>query len=189
MLSPVKAITAGAIVFVLGGAFLIAQPFNQPSSVPGATTDAERAAPVEFTGQWWFNGPERLTPTETDGDPGMSRGGAWLQSPTNATDARFTGSVTVFDNVDWYSGGNAVFHDAWRVENADGAWLSDPVYSVDFADGSNSGLTAVFHGEGGYEGLVAVVDMEMVRMEQGDSQYFELNGVIFDGDLPPEPEP
>jgi hypothetical protein len=188
MLSPVKAITAGAIVFAIGGVMLIAQPFNQQDSMPGAATDAERAAPVEFTGQWWFNGPERLTPTETDGDPGMSRGGAWLQSPTNATDARFGGSVTVFSNDDWYSGGNAVYHDAWRVENADGAWQSEPVYNVDFADGSSSGLTAVFHGEGGYEGLVAVVDMEMVRMEQGDSQYFELNGVIFDGDLPPEPE-
>jgi len=37
MLSPVKAITAGAFIFAIGGAFLIAQPFGQQqSSVPGA---------------------------------------------------------------------------------------------------------------------------------------------------------
>ena len=36
MLSPVKAITAGALVFALSGAFLIAQPFDQQASVPGA---------------------------------------------------------------------------------------------------------------------------------------------------------
>ena len=157
-------------------------------SVVGAAAQEGAAAPVEFTGLWFFAGSERLTPTETDGDPSTTRGGAWFQSPANATDPRFQGNVTVFDNADWYSGDNGVYHDAWRVENADGAWQSEPVYSVDFADGSNSGLTAVFHGEDGYAGLVAVVDMELVRMEQGDSQYFELNGVIFDGDLPPEPE-
>ena len=157
-------------------------------SVVGAAAQEGPAAPVEFTGSWYFNGADRLTATETDGDPSTSRGGAWLQSPTNATDPRFEGLVTVFSNDDWYSGGNAVYHDAWRVENEDGAWQSDPGYNVDFADGSSSGLTAVFHGEGAYAGLVAIVDMELVRMEQGDSQYFELNGVIFDGDLPPEPE-
>jgi len=42
MLSPVKAITAGALVFALGGAFVIAQPFGQQGSVPGAgIEDAE----------------------------------------------------------------------------------------------------------------------------------------------------
>ena len=38
MLSPVKAITAGALVFAIGGALLIAQPFDQHGSVPGAAT-------------------------------------------------------------------------------------------------------------------------------------------------------
>ena len=35
MFSPVKAITAGALVFALGGVMLIAQPFEQRGSVPG----------------------------------------------------------------------------------------------------------------------------------------------------------
>ncbi len=37
MFSPVKAITVGTLVFAIGGAFLIAQPFGQQEgSVPGA---------------------------------------------------------------------------------------------------------------------------------------------------------
>jgi len=53
MFSPAKAITAGALVFAIGGVLLIAQPFDQQGgSVPGAATDIERAAPVEFTGRF-----------------------------------------------------------------------------------------------------------------------------------------
>jgi len=40
MFSPVKAITAGALVFAIGGVMLIAQPFDQQASVPGAATEA-----------------------------------------------------------------------------------------------------------------------------------------------------
>ncbi len=42
MLSPVKAITAGALVFAIGGAFLIAQPFEQQGGVPGAEAEPSR---------------------------------------------------------------------------------------------------------------------------------------------------
>ncbi len=49
MLSPVKAITAGALVFAIGGLFLIAQPFAQQGSVPGAEQGAELAPPVVVT--------------------------------------------------------------------------------------------------------------------------------------------
>ena len=54
MFSPVKAITAGALVFALGGMFLIAQPFGQQgATVPGAATD-EVAPNTEFTAEWGF---------------------------------------------------------------------------------------------------------------------------------------
>jgi hypothetical protein len=39
MFSPANAITAGALVFAIGGVMLIAQPFEQQGSVPGAATD------------------------------------------------------------------------------------------------------------------------------------------------------
>ena len=46
MFSPVKAVTTGVIVFAIGGAFLIAQPFEQQGSVPGATGDAGVFSPA-----------------------------------------------------------------------------------------------------------------------------------------------
>ena len=39
MLSPAKAIAAGAVVFALVGAFPVAQPLDQQGSMPGAATD------------------------------------------------------------------------------------------------------------------------------------------------------
>ena len=63
MLSPVKAITAGAIVFAVGGVFLIAQPFGQQGSVPGA--EADFAPPVEVTGT--SASPSGCTETDYEG--------------------------------------------------------------------------------------------------------------------------
>jgi len=49
MFSPAKAITAGALVFALGGVLLIAQPFDQQGEgVPAAET-TDLVEPVEFT--------------------------------------------------------------------------------------------------------------------------------------------
>ena len=45
MFSPVKAITAGALVFALGGVLLIAQPFGQQGSVPGGAPGAVTESP------------------------------------------------------------------------------------------------------------------------------------------------
>ncbi len=42
MLSPAKAITVAALVFALGGAMLIAQPFDRQASMPGGATEAIR---------------------------------------------------------------------------------------------------------------------------------------------------
>jgi len=56
MFSSVKAITAGALVFAIGGAFLIAQPFDQQGgNPPGAATDAEAMAPAIVTGTLEMN--------------------------------------------------------------------------------------------------------------------------------------
>ena len=51
MFSPIKAITAGVLVFALGGLFLIAQPFDQGGSVPGAEQGAEPLVPVRITSE------------------------------------------------------------------------------------------------------------------------------------------
>ncbi|MEA2026800.1 MAG: hypothetical protein U9O18_08910, partial [Chloroflexota bacterium] len=57
MLSPVKAITAGAIIFALGGAFLIAQPFDREGGgVPGAESSEPVTVVVPGTDQWTDTG-------------------------------------------------------------------------------------------------------------------------------------
>ena len=60
MLSPAKAITAGALVFALGGALLIAQPFQQQGSVPGAEAEAVAST--------WVTGAIESAPNCSSGD-------------------------------------------------------------------------------------------------------------------------
>jgi hypothetical protein len=193
MLSPVKAIAAGALVFALGGAFLIAQPFGQPSSLPSATSDGGLVEPVAFTGTWSWS--SNIVPEETVTNEGVSvtlSGGAWNHVASGITDPRFDGDVTVFasstdhygvSSADLASSAVAIWSSAWRVENEDGAWQSEPAYSLDFHDTSGAPYTAVFRGEGAYEGLTAVVELEL------DGSRWDLRGLIFDGGLPPDPEP
>jgi len=60
MFSPAKAITAGALVFAIGGVLLIAQPFGQQSSVPGAAIDGAGLEPASVTGTFTgTEGPEQ----------------------------------------------------------------------------------------------------------------------------------
>ena len=64
MFSPAKAITAAALVFGIGSAMLIAQPFDQQGgSVPGAATDTAPVAPV------WVTGTESIGPACEDRPP------------------------------------------------------------------------------------------------------------------------
>ena len=65
MLSPVKAITAGALVFAIGGVFLIAQPFDQQERAGGARggrRDLSTPAYVtwEVTGDPTFTEPDEF---------------------------------------------------------------------------------------------------------------------------------
>lgn len=48
MFSPVKAMAAGFVVFAIGGALLIAQPFDQRSSAPAAAAPGEAAGTNTF---------------------------------------------------------------------------------------------------------------------------------------------
>jgi hypothetical protein len=74
MLSPVKAITAGALVFAIGGVMLVAQPFEQQVGLPGAATDmvpstfaVQRAGePVERPANV-FSGPVESTDQRASG--------------------------------------------------------------------------------------------------------------------------
>ena len=144
MLSPVKTIAAGALIFALGGAMLIAQPFDEGGgSVPGAATDGLAAQdPLPFSGEV---------------HPGFGVSGGYQWSIHEMTDPRL-------DGVAFYSGSGAdLADDSWlgwwtlRIVNDDGAWeasfpalFRDPDSPEEWGPGV---VTALLSGEGAYEGL------------------------------------
>ena len=154
-------------------------------SVVGATAQEVAAAPVEFTARWTF-GPDLRIGTETEVDGvGMGRGGAWRpQVISRASDPRLEGDLSIADNYDEYADGPTVHHYAFRIENEDGVWQQLPTINLETGDGDLNTTTGVLIGEGGYEGLIAVFDL-LTDPDLG----WTLHGYIFDGDLPPAPEP
>jgi len=186
MLSPVKAITAGAVVFALGGAFLIGQSFDQQSSMPGAESEPEVAAPVEFTAKWAFGPDVRSEAMEAVGSVVTTRGGAWRPRViTQASDPRLQGTLSIAANSNQYAatGGGEVWNYAFRIENEEGAWQQMPTINLDTGDGDLNTTTGVLVGEGGYAGLIAVFD------NLSENSTWDLHGYIIDGELPPAPEP
>ena len=189
MLSPVKAITAGAIVFALGGAFLIAQPFDQQSIVPGA--DAEDVVATWVTGDVRYasscSGPD----TEMDGDVRRDRNYECSPQTWTASDPRLTGEVSRRWNEDVYrtedEGYVSVNMGAAYLRNEGGGWACS---ASNLFKGSGlfpqelTGETFACTGEDGYEGLSAIL-----VNEQGGRNAEEFVGLIFSGDFPPLPEP
>jgi hypothetical protein len=186
MFSPVKAITAGALVFAIGGVFLIAQPFDQQgASVPGAATEV--APPVEFTATWGFSGGNVREATADGLDPTRYRDGVDnLRIIEPASDPSFVGDVTVAYNYDEYrsTGARQVTSRAFSVENDVGTWRGVPHFSLNILSGGKTGATQVFIGERGYEGLYAVAELTTTPR-----QGVDVHGFIFEGEPPPAAEP
>ena len=194
MFSPVKAITAGAIVFAIGGTFLIAQPFQQQSSVPGAegeTTEPRPPAIVTGTMEGWGEVAQEGTETMVDGVDerrGLLRDGARFEMD----DPRLTGTVSYVSNGDGRSVGDAtaaLFSLAWHIENEEGSWSgSCPMLQImePMADPSMMEpivFYCLYTGAGAYEGLSAYL------MQQFTAELpAPIKGLIFEGDLPPVPE-
>jgi hypothetical protein len=185
MFSPAKAITAGALVFAIGSALLIGQPFGQPGdTVPGAVTDDRIATPVEFTGRMNLGSYKQSEIVEVGNGVSTNHGGVRAPAVREMSEPRFDGEVRVFPNSSVYRGGVRISHEVYRIQNDEGAWQSEPAIGVDFAElVDNIPVVSVFHGEGAYEGLTAIVEFRLA------GHGWDLKGVIIDGGLPPEPEP
>jgi hypothetical protein len=196
MFSPVKAITAGALVFAIGGAFLIAQPFGQQGSVPGAATD-EFTAPVEVSGASW-SWPQGCTAEDYEGPNELAGGDAKLLTcsstagmPWSMSDPRLEGTVTRINEesyVEWQ--GRPRFYVAsvaLNIENDGGSWRERPrtwVMPDGYVGQDTDWLvdeTIVLDGDGDYQGLVAVL--------RGKDGLRDIRGFIMDARLlPPPPE-
>ena len=188
MLSPVKAITAGVLVFAIGGVMLIAQPFDQQSNVPGAETEA--GAPMWVTGSMQHV-EGSCSETGSSNDGGFSRHSYECTFAWTSSDPRLTGDVSRPWNEDTYQaddGPISVGMDASFLRNEGGDWACSSGYLVKGSDPmtqevltDSSTYTCV--GSGGYEGLSAVLVSEPA---EGFSDEFV--GLIFSGELPPVPE-
>jgi hypothetical protein len=191
MFSPAKAITAGALVFALGGVLLIAQPFDQQgSSVPGAATDAEAMRPALVTGTMVHH-----YPSETDGR-------------VETSDARLTGDVTfdatlesipdpivpdieglgAGDVEDFARWGAELFWGSLLIENDAGTWEGQFVCAPTVAThGFEDPCVIELTGGGAYEGLSAVlVEGDRLDIADGSNETHTLDGLIFAGNLPPD---
>ncbi len=187
MFSPAKAITAGAVVFALGGLLLIAQPLDRQSDrMTGSSTAAEAAPPVEFTARWAYGPDKRAATTETIDGVAMERGGAWEMTPVaQASDPRLRGTLSRAANFDDYSaaGGPTVWNYAFRIENDEGSWQQVPTIGLWIGLDDPTSTTGVLVGEGGYAGLIAVFENEQTGV------LSNLHGYIIDGDLTAAPDP
>lgn len=164
MLSPVKAITAGALVFALGGLLLVAQSIDRPDVVmPGADVseppvavsvaqecEVVTATPVVCT---WTAGDPRLTGTLTH---------TWA---TPSITARLLDDDM---GVGWAPA---------TLEAQDGNWTGH-LYAV---WGDPAQLFTVLSGDGAYQGwqfLASTID----SAEPGTSTW---TGIMYQGEPPP----
>jgi hypothetical protein len=187
MFSPVKAITAAAIVAALGGVMLISQPFEQPGSVPGAETGA--VAPTWVSGSMQHV-EDSCSETDSSNDGGVTRHSYECTFAWTSSDPRLTGDVSRPWNEDTYqtdAGPISVGMDASFLRNEGGDWACSFAYLVEgsspYQEDLSGSRTHTCVGSGGYEGLTAVL---VSKPAEGFSDEFV--GLIFPGDLPPLPE-
>jgi hypothetical protein len=183
MLSPVKAVTVGALVFALGGVLFIAQPFDQGGSVPGAE-QTTYPAPVYVTGT-------HVRLRECEDLPGEEYGPTLLLRTTCTdqhtwNDPRLQGTETFWNYCIDYPDDPSELTLCQRVINIvtdEGAWRMRPFFTINAGspDGEvgDSSSIWVLDGEDAYEGLSVV----LAKGEEGRS------GFIVSSDLlPPAPE-
>ncbi len=182
MLSPVKAITAGALVFAIGGAFLIAQPFQQPSrGTPSAVVDPCTTPIVPVTGEIIWGYEQAGTQTFESSQGRHIRDFVYI-STLAVDDDRLNGKIT--GAIDWDTTFDeqgaalaGVNHGTERIENEAGTW-----------EGTFTGIgwtripewRAVIDltGTGAYDGLSARLFTESSMTSAGPVQ-----GVIYPTDL------
>ena len=117
-----------------------------------------------------------------------------------ASDPRFEGTVTLTETVDTH-GGLDLAIGALRIEDEGGAWQELPAFTLSPGAYREIGHTtdSVLIGEGGYDGLIAIVRSTHrpeadassgVTIEPPDAPDLRLEGYVLNTtDLPEAPQP
>jgi hypothetical protein len=169
MFSPVKAIIAGALVFALGGVFLIAQPFDpEGGSMPGAPivaqTDAVRVTATQEC-SWSF--PDDIqTGTCT----------------IAASDPRVTGTATITQReiVKATVGDNDLETYDTVLQGAEGTWTGRHIVVFDRGITRTAHAMVVVTGDGAYEGWTFVA-ATAASPPDGNGDFV---GVLYQGPPP-----
>ena len=214
MFSPIKAITAGALVFALGGVLLIAQPFDQGGSVPGAAVDDDALRPALVTGTitYYDDSEEEFTCLSGPWSGCLERPSAdrirrfrtvGLPASVEMSDPRLSGDVTENVRTDGFE--SATLPDvpelntehfreedvriAWgtvRIENETGTWEGTSIASSTIA-GDGPSMT-LLEGTGAYDGLSAILYEGVTDIGDDGTEVYSIDGMIFPGVLPPDRE-
>ena len=175
MFSPAKAITAGALVFAIGGAFLIAQPFDQQAETAPAAEVGDYAEPVKFTLVLTPGAPTVSPTCEVIRGMTACRGIVSSIPISEVSDPRLAGVMTAVSDYNQWPLQPWLITTTLRISNDDGAWQGSFIGTY---DGSQFGrASVVLVGERAYEGLYAWMDMSDFP--------FGANGVIY-GAPPPD---
>jgi len=183
MFSPAKTIIAGALVFGLSAAFLVAQPFDRlGGGVPGAEEGADPAAPVEVTATFRDIECEGYDSSDVVGRVVRIYGDTCTVD-NEWSDPRLEGTETYIDNhVVFADSRLTIGHYVHNIVTDDGAWRMRPQFRIESSGLKNFSGTWVLDGEGAYEGLSVV-------LAKDELDSVPLTGYIISTDLlPPPPE-
>ena len=191
MFNPVSAVTAGALVFALGGALFIAQPFDQqPESVPGAESEVT-ADPTWVTASVLFGSDCDFGATAVEDGVTQERGMVCRGQTWMSDDPRLDGKANVAHNADSFeldgegyslvTSAIEVYNDAggWQCTNADRVVpVADTLYQTSRLEGDRLDCA----GYGDNEGLSAILVADWADVDK------TVEGLIFAGEMPPMPE-
>jgi hypothetical protein len=203
MFSPTNAIAGIALAIAAASVFALAvQDQSSEDVVPAAAADA--VVPVPLRVELDFSG-ETSGARETLGNGAAREAGRRTEFLIlESSDPRFEGAVSVIETIDRYEGDVSVGTRAWRVEDETGAWRGTPSYTLNDRMSPALGepgttLDLVFVGEGGYQGLVAVLRSTLapdrdcssgVCIAAAGAPDVRLEGYILNTtELPAAPEP
>jgi hypothetical protein len=162
----------------------------------GAAEDAVIAMPAKFSGTLAcglpfgrLDGDLGAKTTDSVGEDGVERSlvnTIWRFPVVEMSDARLDGRVLGYqEGMDFLSDGDeiGVYSGLWHVTNDDGEWIG-PYSFVRLTPSEYSTVTIRLDGQGGYQGLTAVVEIDW-RSDCG----WDVQGFILEHSLPEPPLP
>lgn len=190
MFSPAKSIIAGALIFAIGGAFLVDQPFASPDRLPAVSSEAAEDAAAWVTGSLSLAAACRSPKRESVEVESLVHERDYRCGPQlwEVSDPRLTGTATSMWNADVYRMDGpdiSIRAGAYEVRNDGGSWLC---HHIGVAEGaglhafSDLGETLTCRGADSYVGLTAILELDW-----NTAPPVPIQGLIFPGDVPPFP--